>query len=713
VNNLKSYHSLGLVASGRRNIKSGAEWDRLYDKTGLMGTNPIVAGDQSDTYDTLKEMERIVRATLKDTANVAVKLKGATMAATMRNNWQHVYDHFQYERDAEGIEQLRRPSRSWKDRKKGIDCDCMSIALSSMLTNQKIPHAFRMTEYNADIGWQHVYVVVPKTMGATMDSRENYYVLDCVVDKFDYEVPYKKKYDHFMKIQYLNGLDSSILNGGVTPSLATQARFEQVLSGYGSEFETLGCLSGVNLSAVQVGNLFIRSLKQHLINTRYIASYNPTLLSGGYSPVLFQQRLDYLLQNFDDAAKRDAAFSKIEELEQKERGLSGHDLGSFFSKVKKAVKSVKNAAVHTVKAVSKGVAKGAKATVKTVGKAAKAVGKGVAKAAVATGKAVATAAKVVGKAIIRFNPLSIAIRNGILFAMQINFLRFAEKLGYGYWTEDQIKAKGLDVGEYRKTKSSLESVRKVYKGLQGKMDKLDSAIKKGWQRGVSKHHLVAGLGDPEIAAAGGVLATIATILGKLDFTKFFAGKASSPHEALTDDAIKSAEIPTGSDVIKDDEGDVPAAATAVTASMPSGGDTFVPASSGSGSSGSSRSYSTSKRASPSVQAQSSNDDSNDAEVSEESSDDSAASDNKAAKQKSVPALVQEEQVTNVSPAKKSGSGALLVIGGIAVVGGIIYATSSSKKKKGLNGTDETEPKPEALGGVKKSSNRKRSQTITI
>jgi len=43
----------------------------------------------------------------------------------------------QYEKDATGIEQIRRPSRSWADRKRGIDCDCMSVVLFQPFASPK------------------------------------------------------------------------------------------------------------------------------------------------------------------------------------------------------------------------------------------------------------------------------------------------------------------------------------------------------------------------------------------------------------------------------------------------------------------------------------------------------------------------------------------------------------------------------------------------
>jgi len=454
---------LGLVASGKRSILPGYEFDNLYDRNGLLGTNPIIGGDLSDTYDTLNHMAEIVSDTLVDTEKVSSKLKGSSLEETLRNDWNHVYRHFQYEKDATGIEQIRRPSRSWLDRKKGIDCDCMSVVLSSLLHHQKIPHAFRKATYNEETGWQHVYVIVPKKgvslndfIGSKKVARNKYYVLDCVVDKFDYEVPPLKKFDKVMKIQYLNGLDAATVNGGITPqaeSMLNPSPFstEELLGVFGNEFTELNGLQGSDQKQIQ--NAFLRGLKQHLINTRSILSINPALTAGLYSPTLFAQRLDALINAFDDNELRFKVLGELAALETREElnGLGSAGLGKgFFRKIGQGLKKV--------------------------------------------GRGIANAAKTVAKAVVRFNPATIAIRNGVLLAMKLNLFRLAEKLGYGYWTEEQAKAKGLDLNQFRKNKKALEKVRSIQKAIGGKVEKLDNAIREGWRKGVKKHHGVSGLG---------------------------------------------------------------------------------------------------------------------------------------------------------------------------------------------------------------------------
>lgn len=193
--------SLGLVATGKRSLKDGSSFDKYF--TAAEGNEVQLLGD-GDVYDTLSQMKKIVRSTLSQTKAIAPMLRGSTTEATCRNVWRFLYDHVQYKKDHPLREQLRTPSRTWRDRKTGVDCDCYTIFISSVLTNLKIPHAFRMAGYKGE--FQHVYVVVPKN-GKTFSDRSSYWAIDPVVNQFNYEAPYSKKHDHKMsQINMLNGL---------------------------------------------------------------------------------------------------------------------------------------------------------------------------------------------------------------------------------------------------------------------------------------------------------------------------------------------------------------------------------------------------------------------------------------------------------------------------------------------------------------------------
>jgi hypothetical protein len=148
--------------------------------------------------DTIGLMKEVIAKTLDDTRKLANTLKADTQKETCRNVWNFCFHHLQYEKDEPGIEQVRRPARAWRDRVQGVDCDCMTVFIGSVLTNLGIPFLIRLTKYQAD-DFEHVYPVALTDSGTI--------IMDCVVHQFNYEVPYTTKKDIDMKLQYLNGFE--------------------------------------------------------------------------------------------------------------------------------------------------------------------------------------------------------------------------------------------------------------------------------------------------------------------------------------------------------------------------------------------------------------------------------------------------------------------------------------------------------------------------
>ncbi|MCU0435927.1 MAG: hypothetical protein MUC87_20890 [Bacteroidia bacterium] len=116
---------------------------------------------------------------------------------TCFNIWNFLTKHLAYVPDEDGKEQVRSTWRLWADRKG--DCDCYSFFTSCVLTQLRIPHFFRITEYDPDDGFQHIYVVVPQ-------KGQKDIVIDAVLKYFNYEVPYTKKIDQDMNLNFLNGV---------------------------------------------------------------------------------------------------------------------------------------------------------------------------------------------------------------------------------------------------------------------------------------------------------------------------------------------------------------------------------------------------------------------------------------------------------------------------------------------------------------------------
>ena len=450
------------VTSGYRAIKDGSRYNSYFPPPDERDRVIIKDGEVTDTVEL---MEKVVWKYLDDTKRIAPLLKRPSTHETCQAIWEFIHNFIQYKLDQRGLEQLRRPARSWAERATGVDCDCMSIFTSSILTNLKIPHSFRITKYSQD-SWQHVYVIVP-TPGSN-----NYCVIDAVVSEFNYEKKYTDKMDYNMN---LKGINVAVLSG-----VSGNDHYEAVMA---------TSLSGIGLGAT-TNQSDLDKLYQNLVATRNAVAQNPSLVSTVDDPQALIKMLDYAIQYWytdkrnealDILAKNEAQLNLQNGVntmnglnyDPDDLALSGINVKGFFTNVKKTVKTV--------------------------------------------GQKVGQAAKVAVKAVVKFNPLSIAARGGFLLAMKLNLGKMASKLKWAYGTQQQAAAKNVSAGTWQKSKDALVKVERLFADkLQGSRDALKNAILKGRAGNLSgyvEEQMSGYLGDPAsatvIAAAAPVI--IATI----------------------------------------------------------------------------------------------------------------------------------------------------------------------------------------------------------
>lgn len=180
-----------MQSSSKRTLLPGTEYDHLIPKPA--GTETTVVKSGATVEQTVDLMREKVHRTLYQTEKLAKKLmvKG-DLRQSCRNVWNFVYKHIQYKPDTFGIEEVRSPRRLWADRVTGGDCDCMTVFISSLLTNMGIPHQIRVMAQPGVAHYHHVYVVVPKNMNAFEQlsgyhEDGDYIVIDCVMDRYDTE----------------------------------------------------------------------------------------------------------------------------------------------------------------------------------------------------------------------------------------------------------------------------------------------------------------------------------------------------------------------------------------------------------------------------------------------------------------------------------------------------------------------------------------------
>jgi hypothetical protein len=199
-----------MVADRKRKLKDGREFDHLFPPP---SDHDTVIRKSANVDDTLKLIRKVLPETQWQTDKIAKVLKGRTLNETCSNIWHFVYNHIQYKRDEDGVEQVRSPRRAWGDRKSGVDCDCYALFILSILSSLKIPCLARVTKYPKRFPevprWQHVYPIVPKPRHENdyLEDRDYYIVIDCVKDNYDDEQPYLEAIDYDMRLDYLDGLE--------------------------------------------------------------------------------------------------------------------------------------------------------------------------------------------------------------------------------------------------------------------------------------------------------------------------------------------------------------------------------------------------------------------------------------------------------------------------------------------------------------------------
>jgi hypothetical protein len=277
-----------MEALKKRNIQDGGDYENLFPPAALKDETVKKGATVSDT---VKFIPKVVERTLGQTEKIAQRLKGNTLVQTCKNIWHFVYNHIAYSKDKDGVEQIRAPARSWHDRKKGVDCDCYTVFISSILTNLGIPHILRIAKYKKPY-FQHIYPIVPKSDGS-------YITIDCVTDYFNYEEPYKEIQDTKMDLEYLSGTDEQ--------------------DGFGQHDEDLGKLKlklkKLKLPKIKLGKILKNGLHAiNRINPATLLLRTGVLASMKLNIFKVAQRLKYSYLTEEQAKKKGINLDKYHHL---------------------------------------------------------------------------------------------------------------------------------------------------------------------------------------------------------------------------------------------------------------------------------------------------------------------------------------------------------------------------------------------------------------
>jgi hypothetical protein len=323
------------VSAIDRKIVKAPEYDIFFGKT---DNKRIVQKGDFSTRETVLRMIDIINTKSWQTKKIAKNLETETLVGTCRNIWDFCFRYIKYQKDIE--EELREPNATWRDGQilarqypnviredgvqYGVDCDCYSIFIGSILSNLDIPFNIKMTSYvnslGLDNGFQHVYIIVPLI-------KDRYLTIDPVVNEFNYEKPVSK-YELFTLQKKIHSTMAKVF---VLSGVETQQNYANSM---------IDIITGRNLSTDLFGDTDDNSMLEYLKSTRKAVISNPEIITN-QSPEDFVQMIDLAIKNWLVPEKRENALEQLSNLEEYLiqnkailKGFEDEELSGFFKELK-------------------------------------------------------------------------------------------------------------------------------------------------------------------------------------------------------------------------------------------------------------------------------------------------------------------------------------------------------------------------------------------
>lgn len=429
---------------------------------------------------------------------LADHLKADTERQSAFNVWYWLHENVRYNYDTEGKEEIRDPARTWKDRKRGVDCDCLSVFTYCLLLAMGYRPKFEIVAFMGEDTWAHIYVnlnglAVDRVLGS-FGKRP------ALISKTKMlEVPV---YSLSGPLSGLEGLADTVLrkinNGTATPE---------------------DCCNYRKITA-------LRNMNGNPVEQKALAMFMPYI-----KDIDLTDGSIYFMPDYKQVAELARwADSKLIQLAERQRaGLSGPEyqaelngwlknigkglvkavtapVKAVVNTTKAAVQSTVNAVKATANVVKAGVQaatgnkEGAKASLQKAGQQAKSAivdpiktevnnVKDVTKATVVdpTVTAVQVTVDLVKVLLVKLNPVTVLMRNAFRALVAINFLGIAERLYIGYMDYDlsqrqTLLNQGYTQAEVEKATKAYSRVMRFYQKMGGDTDKMLKAIQNGSKR---------------------------------------------------------------------------------------------------------------------------------------------------------------------------------------------------------------------------------------
>lgn len=488
------FGALGLVSTTEKILDRSTKYDHLFPEPDW---KQRIARREGEVLDVIEDIKKVIFDYREQTRQFAPFMRGKNIYETCRNIWNFWYNRCRYKEDIKGLEQLRTAPRSYwegagfnpdlaEDEEFGIDCDDFAIAVAQTLLNLGIPCYLRIARYYGVDYFQHIYVYVP--------FKGKKIFIDCVLDTFDQEkFPAQTKDFLIMDKTNFNGIDVAILSGfgdSTSPLLDVVT---------GSDFNGVG-----GFGSADDADKDLNAVYQHILKTRQLVAENPELIKEVEHPESFLKMLDYAIQYWN-TDKRDEALAILAGREDQANELRGFCPGSDTQESEIEMRPLSGGGY-----IALGKVGGARRFFNKVKETVKKVGQGI---------------KEVAKDVVKYNPLTLAARGGVLLAMKTNLLHMAAHLKWGYLPEADARKMGLDMDEYAKAVQSLKNTEDMYtKVLQGDKETLKKEILSG-RAGDLNSLPLGSLGFEPVttatttAAATGFIAKIKSWIKNIDLKK--------------------------------------------------------------------------------------------------------------------------------------------------------------------------------------------------
>ena len=146
----------------KTNVKSPT-YEILEDYSHLISKS---TGSERITYKaaytekTILEIKRIAKENQHQTKRLAQHLFSTNVEQAAFNVWHFLFTNFKYKQDTPGIEQIRKPSRSFADRYTGIDCEDFTIFAYTTLKNMGYSPEMHVVSFIGSTGYGHIFCSV-------------------------------------------------------------------------------------------------------------------------------------------------------------------------------------------------------------------------------------------------------------------------------------------------------------------------------------------------------------------------------------------------------------------------------------------------------------------------------------------------------------------------------------------------------------------------